>query len=653
MTNAINARESTGKFVYLHNADFKTATELFQTVDSHPGHSVGRALYHRLYQKMPSSITERWQGIAANHVELTVSWDGQPERKFKVWMGGTEPDSVSPPAPVAQATHATQVAALQESGNEGGNMGTLEKILYVGIAIVAFIMLFGESIAAGISAVVLFVGAVFALGGSITMVLWVWQFVGHTAIDLDERKQNMSIQAATVRNQLFLETKRSDLVYAADGFMPVSHTTVISGKYDAPLLELNAHRIDAQRPVANVPHTMTFAPHYSSKGGEIHGAEIPEIAQIAQSAALSLDFRQLFESGQLPRKGFLVGFDTASNEPVIANWKSMYSALIGGQSGSGKSTLIRSLLAQAAIQKSRFVVLDPHYGAGDESLGESLRPLHSLLLCDIATTGKEMSQALQYVEGIGKRRLLGQDTDKSPVVLVVDETTGLLSRGEIADTLTRTLGFISQETRKVGVFAFCIGQNFTGKIMPTEVRNSFVSFISCRARRDVARVQSGSNDFGIQAESLTIGQAVWMTPAGETHRLTVPNCTMEHLEAIAGEITVESEGGSLLPVNDHISASYRTSDITSDKASDTASDKMVNGNEIALAQPLALSLAPTVVDARSRRAIEMFVGGITPKNIIETVWQVKAGKGNDYVDASKEFQEILRHHLLALQGKSS
>ena len=83
MTNAINARESTGKFVYLHNADFKTATELFQTVDSHPGHSVGRALYHRLYQKMPSSMTERWQGIAANHVELTVSWDGQPERKFK------------------------------------------------------------------------------------------------------------------------------------------------------------------------------------------------------------------------------------------------------------------------------------------------------------------------------------------------------------------------------------------------------------------------------------------------------------------------------------------------------------------------------------------------------------------------------------------
>lgn len=644
MTNAINARESTGKFVYLHNADFKTATELFQTVDSHPGHSVGRALYHRLYQKMPSSMTERWQGIAANHVELTVSWDGQPERKFKVWMGGTEPESVSPPAPVAQAPQ----AAVQESGNEGGNMGTLEKILYVGIAIVAFIMLFGESIAAGISAVVLFVGAVFALGGSITMVLWVWQFVGHTAIDLDERKQNMSIQAATVRNQLFLETKRSDLVYAADGFMPVSHTTVISGKYDAPLLELNAHRIDAQRPVANVPHTMTFAPHYSAKGGEIHSAEIPEIAQIAQSAALSLDFRQLFESGQLPRKGFLVGFDTASNEPVIASWKSLYSSLIGGQPGSGKSTLIRSLLAQAAMQKSKFIVLDPHYGAGDESLGESLRPLHSLLLCDIATTSKEMTSALQYVEGIGKRRLLGQDTDKTPVVLVIDETTGLLSRGEIADALIRTLGFISQETRKVGVFAFCIGQNFTGKIMPTEVRNSFVSFISCRARRDVARVQSGSNDFGVAAEGLAIGQAVWMTPSGETHRLAIPNCTMEHLEAIAGEITGVNAENQDLRVNTRFQAASKplpthfqpTSKQLPACIVEAAGSDSGSGLEAGAEAGAEAAQKTEVMSAEERNIVQLFKGGSSRRDICKQVFGVTGGR--KYDEAASKVEVAIR-----------
>ena len=127
---------------------------------------------------------------------------------------------------------------------------------------------------------------------------------------------------------------------------------------------------------------------------------------------------------------------------------------------------------------------------------------------------------------------------------------------EILDALRRE-GFISQETRKVGVFAFCIGQNFTGKIMPTEVRNSFVSFISCRARRDVARVQSGSNDFGVAAEGLAIGQAVWMTPSGETHRIAVPNCTMEHLEAIAGEITGVNAENQDLRVNTRFQAASK------------------------------------------------------------------------------------------------
>ncbi len=501
-------------------------------------------------------------------------------------------------------------------------------LILIGILMIAF----SDFIMTGIRAMFVISATMgFIFGGA-----WLWKFINSTSLDFAERRLEMQIKTVTVKQSLRLEDKRSDLVAIENGFMPVAFNAIVDGRYDTAALQLNAARIEGLAPVANVPHTMTFAPHYSAKGGD--AGKMPVIAEAAAvSIANTMDFQQLFEGGNLPKKGFLVGFDTNSNEPVIANWKSLYSALIGGQSGSGKSTLIRSLLAQAAIQKSKFIVLDHHYGAGDESLGESLRPLHSLLLCDIATTSKEMSQALQYVEGIGKRRLLGQDTDKTPIVLVVDETTGLLSRGEIADTLTRTLGFISQETRKVGVFAFCIGQNFTGKIMPTEVRNSFVSFISCRARRDVARVQSGSNDFGIQAESLTIGQAVWMTPAGETHRLTVPNCTMEHLEAIAGEITgVNAEKQDLrvntrfqpasnpLPTRFQPASKQLPARIVEATGSDSGSGLEATGSDSGSGLE-----ATQVMSAEERNVVQLFKAGYSRKEVCKQIFGVSGGRKYD------------------------
>lgn len=56
------------------------------------------------------------------------------------------------------------------------------------------------------------------------------------------------------------------------------------------------------------------------------------------------------------------------------------------------------------------------------------------------------------------------------------------------------------------------GQHFKADIIDSAVRNSFVSGISCRARREVTRIMSGSNEFGKLAETLIPGQAVWMTP---------------------------------------------------------------------------------------------------------------------------------------------
>lgn len=326
-------------------------------------------------------------------------------------------------------------------------------------------------------------------------------------------------------------------------------------------------------------------------------------------------FWQLYQGGQLPTDGFLMGYDMDEGGIVTADWRKLYSALIGGQSGSGKSTLIRSILAQSAMQGGRFVVIDLHYGAGDESLGESLQPLRHLMLCDVASSDNQMIDALAYVNSIGTRRLRGEDVDKSPVILVVDETTAMLQRSAVSDPLTNVLGQIAQETRKVGVYAMCIGQNFNGRIMDTTVRDSFVSFISCRARKGVARTMTDNNDFGKMAQDLSIGQAVWMSPGGEVRRLAVPNCTETDLDLIARHLGSKTGAIAAKPSLPLVSSASQSTSLAASQS--------------------------TSLGAKEQRILDMIASGKSTSEIIRELYGVKGGK--KYSEAASEVGKVMQH----------
>src|SRR5690606_3329527 len=102
---------------------------------------------------------------------------------------------------------------------------------------------------------------------------------------------------------------------------------------------------------------------------------------------------------------------------------------------------------------------------------------------------------IKLVTTVARQRLSGQDQDKSPLILIVDELTSILARGNHRDELSDALGLIAQETRKVGVYAIAIGQQFQANLSPSDVRNSFVSYLATRSRKDSARCASGSNEF--------------------------------------------------------------------------------------------------------------------------------------------------------------
>lgn len=447
--------------------------------------------------------------------------------------------------------------------------------------------------------------------------------VGLTRAITDMRYERQ-LQALEIERQL----RQKNLVRPdRHGLLPIDIDTL---RYEPAIVRVldtyQEHQVSRALPNSRVPTTMTYSPHWSNRNDtNVQGSEIEQqLPAIAQPQS----FYELYSSNQLPHDKFLMGYGLEDGEKVLADWGRLYSALVGGQSGSGKSTLIRSVLAQAALQGGRFLVLDPHYGAGDESLGASLYPLRPLMLTDVASTEQQMGDALSYVYDIGQRRLNGQDKDHTPIVLVVDETTALLQRSSIAESLTDTLSSISQETRKVGVYAFCIGQNFHGKIMDTTVRDCFVSYISCRAKKNIAHTMTKDNEFAEIAYQLKIGQAVWMTPQGDTHAIAVPNCTSRDLEMI----------GQQLP-------------------STTGKDSFRSPSRL-LPKPFQMDVAEGdrkgfgralegVADATAQRILSLFQAGNSSYQIVQDVFGVSGGRR--YQEGREQVENVIRG---ALRGEN-
>jgi hypothetical protein len=365
----------------------------------------------------------------------------------------------------------------------------------------------------------------------------------------------------------------------------------------------------------------------------VQGA-LPE--QSSAPAFVAPDFWQLYHAGKLPEHGFLMGFDPSTGAAITADWRQLYSALVGGSSGSGKSTLIRNILAQSALQGGRFVVLDPHYSAGEESLGASLAPLRPLMLTDIAASEAQMLDALAYVRSVAEARLSGRDKDRTPIVLVIDETTGLLMRSNVADALVTVLGVITQESRKAGVYAFAIGQQWSSQVLSTTVRNSFVSAISCRTRRDVARVMSGSTEFAKLAEAITIGQAAWMKPDGDIVTLSVPNCTDKHIDLVARTLT-RGDGERRT-----VYALPQVVESGSQPGSPSGSHDEFLGAAELLGEPLRepVRIDPVVDGARMARVRLMLADKKGINEIIRDVWNVQ-GKGKGWTAAHAELVDMI------------
>lgn len=281
----------------------------------------------------------------------------------------------------------------------------------------------------------------------------------------------------------------------------------------------------AQQPV---PHVVTYSPseHYAPRldyPGESRRTALPapdESAPIAQLPPVP-SFAQLLDRGLVGRGNpLLMGYDSMG-KPVEGSWLQLYSTAVGGLAGSGKSWTATFLAVQAALFGSRIVLLDPH-AADSESLAARLAPMHTRFVCEVASEPAQMRAAVELVTSELARRKSGRHGE--PWLFIADEFSAL-QRGELADPLAALVEGLSQEGRKLGMYAMVCGQVWSAtRAGGTELRDSLASAYVHRLRPAQARMLTGMGTDELPADLLQLpaGSAYLLDTAGDLRRVTIP-----------------------------------------------------------------------------------------------------------------------------------
>jgi flagellar basal body-associated protein FliL len=363
-----------------------------------------------------------------------------------------------------------------------------------------------------------------------------------------------------------------------------------------------------------VPQTWTFSPHYQIREMTTPGQSVEQQLATAETALLETgaltapSFSELLATNLLGAgQKFILGYN--EGEPVFGSWLDLYSSAIGGKSGMGKTTTVRCLVLQAVMNGAKLIPIDPHAHVADESLAETLAPLQSAFLFRAAVENEEILAALDVAYREVEKRLHDKTAPRYPLLVCVDELTGLM-RTEVAKPLSNLLQKVSQEGRKVGVYALCMGQIWKGSTSGgTELRDSFASAYVHRMSRNQARMLLPTDE-AANAERLAPGQAILYKTNGDLLMVTMPLTTGDDVVKVAGLIETEYKRES---------------------------------NRVEAAQEVVTAAPPsqrTVLSADESRIVSLWRDGLDIGPIVKELYGDL--KGSNYQQRAREVQSVIR-----------
>ena len=332
---------------------------------------------------------------------------------------------------------------------------------------------------------------------------------------------------------------------------------------------------------------------------------------------------ELLARGRIGRGNPLIlGYE--DGKELSGTWLDLYATINAGLPGSGKTTTQRFFAVQTALHGASFAIGDPHAGASDDSLAATLDPLRSIFLCEPASEPRAILDLVRYVADIGEKRIKGQDTSRRPIILWLDELTGLLGRSDVGDQLAELLEKIAQEYRKRYVYLSASGQIWTAARTTTELRDSFASVICHRMKRSQARLLLPTEEAAI-VERLPTGRAVLWRTSGATSVVTIPNTTAADVRRVADMLT---EGRGETP-------------------------RLVSQPVVTL-QPGFSEVSPSDYPAPGRgepltpeaaRIVALFLDGKDAGAIVTELTGMNSKRGTPYLQKLAEVQAVIRQAL--------
>lgn len=395
-----------------------------------------------------------------------------------------------------------------------------------------------------------------------------------------------------------------NLVHPVGGMLPVRREMIESGQADGALLSLLAGYIESNKPPANVPQSLTYAPKFPNR---IDAPEMPQIEdkspRVEPLSVMECFARGLFND---PTK-LLTGFENGNM--VYSPVDRTYGVCIAGLPGMGKSNGMRFYTSQMVLHGAQVAIVDP---AANSTSGEGLAAaFEDHLWAPMAVEPEEILDLLRKVDHLGRRRDSGQDDDLTPLLLLTDEITSLITDEEYGAQIKSLLMRINRKHRKNKIYTIGSGQDWLSGAQggDSSLRNTYVCKVVFRIDRMNAGKLLPNQKLVPLAPELREGQAIFVGHDAVGHVIDVPFCPAAAVSAILGQNRQPGSAShtgkwSLPPPQPEVNGSA------------PGSDREVDGN------------AEIVIDTEQMQRIRALAAtGASTFRIVKNVFGVTGGRG--------------------------